>query len=162
MGLNSSAMRTVRGAISFNSPTHFPPNAESRAAKLVMLPPGCARLAAKPPPIGSARSANTIGIVCVSRARALTTGVLRPKIASGRRSTNSFANVSILLASPEPQRSSMRRFPPSLHPSFASHPGTPRTKIVQPYRFARSQSECRSIAVRPAARVPPAAKPPCR
>jgi len=35
--------------------------------------------AAKPPPIGSARIANTIGIVRVSRARAPITGVVTPK-----------------------------------------------------------------------------------
>jgi len=66
--------------------------------------------AAKPPPIGSARIANTIGIVRVSRARAPITGVVTPKIASGRISTSSFAKVPILSASPAPQRSSIRRF----------------------------------------------------
>ena len=104
-------MRTVRGAISFNSPTHLPPSAESRAMKPVMLPPGCERLAAKPPPIGSATVANTIGIVRVPRARALITGVLAPKIASGCSSISSFANVAILSASLAPQRSSIRSRP---------------------------------------------------
>jgi len=90
--LNRSAARTVCGAIYFNSPTHLPPSAESRAVKPVMLPPGCARLATKPLLIGSTTIANTIGIVRVSRARALITGVVTPRIASGRRSTSSFAN----------------------------------------------------------------------
>src|SRR6185295_14283212 len=52
-GLNSNATRTVRGAISFNSCTHFPPSAGSLIMKPVMLPPGCAGFAAKPLPIGS-------------------------------------------------------------------------------------------------------------
>ena len=49
-GLNSNSIRTVRGAISFNSSTHFPPSvpAGSLAMKPVMLPPGCARFEAKP------------------------------------------------------------------------------------------------------------------
>src|SRR5262249_50633500 len=53
-------MRTMRGAISFNRPTHLLPSAESRTAKPVMLLPGCAMLAAKPPPIGSIQH-NRIG-----------------------------------------------------------------------------------------------------
>src|SRR5438477_7440078 len=84
-GLNSNPIRTVRGAISFNSCTHFPPSppAGSLDMKPVMLPPGCGRFAAKPLPIGSDTPANTIGIVCVSRARAPTTGVVTPKYRVG-------------------------------------------------------------------------------
>src|SRR5258706_12033358 len=93
-GLNSNPIRTVRGAISFNSSTHFPPSvpAGSLDMKPVMLPPGCAMFAAKPLPIGSDTPANTIGIVFVSRARAPITGVVAPKIALGCRSTSSFAS----------------------------------------------------------------------
>src|SRR5262245_29859520 len=43
-------------------------------------------------------------------------------IASGRSSTNSFANDRILSASPTPQRTSVRRLLPSAHPSFVSAP----------------------------------------
>src|SRR4249920_183111 len=64
-GLNSNATRTVRGAISFNSCTHFPPSAGSLIMKPVMLPPGCAIFAAKPLPIGSDTPVNTMGIVLV-------------------------------------------------------------------------------------------------
>jgi len=49
--------------------------------KPVMLPPGCARFAAKPLPIGSDTDVNTMGIVRASRARAPTTGVVTPKVA---------------------------------------------------------------------------------
>ena len=48
------------GAISFNRSTHLPPSAGSGLAKPVMLPLGCAMLAAKPPPnrIGNKRKHN--------------------------------------------------------------------------------------------------------
>ena len=69
-------MRTVRGATSFSSATHLPPSAGLRFVKPVMLPPGCATLAAKPLPTGSDTTANTIGIVRVSLARASVTGVV--------------------------------------------------------------------------------------
>ena len=61
--------------------------------KPVMLPPGWAKLAANPLPSGSETAPNTIGIVCVSRARAVVSAVPRPRIASGRKSTNCFASV---------------------------------------------------------------------
>src|ERR1700730_5950966 len=121
-GLNSNATRTVRGAISFNSCTHFPPSAGSLIMKPVMLPPGCAIFAAKPLPTGSDTPVNTMGIVLVSRARAAITGVVTPKIALGRRPTSPFAKVLILSASPALQRSSIRRLLPSVHPSFESAP----------------------------------------
>src|ERR1700730_7926375 len=95
-GFNRSATRTMRGAISFNSPIHLPQTAGWLVVKPVMLPPGCAKLALKPLPIGSDTTANTIGIVRVSRVSAPVTDVVTPKIASGRRSTSSFANVLIL------------------------------------------------------------------
>ena len=75
-GLNRSPTRAVRGAIAFNSSIHLPPTAGSLVVKPVMLPPGWAKLAAKPLPIGSDTTANTIGIVRVSRASALVTGVV--------------------------------------------------------------------------------------
>src|SRR6266853_2542977 len=125
-GLNSNAIRTVRGATFFNRSTHFPPSvpAGSLDMKPVMLPPGCARFAAKPLPIGSDTPANTIGIVFVSRARAPTTGVVTPKIALGRRSTSSLAKALILSALSALQRSSIRRLLPSVHPASRVHLGT--------------------------------------
>src|SRR5262249_26951640 len=102
-------------------PPRSPPSEGSALAwKPVMLPPGCARLAAKPLPMGSDTDVNTIEIVLVSRARAPTTGVVEPKMALGRRSTSSFANVLILSGSLALQRSSIRRLLPSVHPSFGS------------------------------------------
>src|SRR5262249_52547654 len=100
----------------------FPAQCAGRAMKPVMLPPGCARFAAKPLPIGSDTPANTIGIVFVKRARAWITGGVTAKIALGRRSTSSFAKALILSGSSALQRSSTRRLLPSVHPSFESAP----------------------------------------
>ena len=69
-------MRAVDGAICFNSSTHLPPSAESSTVKPVIFPAGRAKLAAKPLPIGSDTVTKTIGLVGISRARALTTGVV--------------------------------------------------------------------------------------
>jgi len=52
------------------------------------------------------RVAARLGIE-IAENTALITGVFAPKIASGRSSTSSFANVLILSASPPPQRSSI-------------------------------------------------------
>ena len=86
----------MRGSSSLNNWTHLPPNVDWDSVKPVTLPPGRERLAAKPLPIGSDTSANTIGIVLVWLANAPVTGVLAARIASGRRSISSFANVRIL------------------------------------------------------------------
>jgi len=67
----------------------------------------------------------------VSRARAPIAGVVTPKIALGRRSTSSFANVLIVSASAALQRSSIRRLLPSVHPNFASAVRTPRAKTAR-------------------------------
>ena len=45
---------------------YLPPIEDSTNVKPVMLPPRCARLAARPLPIGSDTVTNTIGIACVS------------------------------------------------------------------------------------------------
>ena len=109
-GLNRGAMRL--GAISFNRSTHLPPSAGSGLAKPVMLPLGCAMLAAKPPPnrIGNKRKHNRDSPRLASKGA--DHGVVTPKIASGRVLTSSFANVPILAASLSPQRSSIWRLPP--------------------------------------------------
>src|SRR6516162_5261873 len=127
-GLNKSAARTVRGAISFNSSTHLPPCGVFSTVKPVMLLLGRARLAVKPLATGSETCTNTTGIVCVSRASALITGVVSPRIASGRKSTSSFANVPILAAFALPQRSSIRRLLPSVQCSLVSAPRNVATR----------------------------------
>ena len=92
-GLKRSATCTVRGAIAFNSSTHLPPSVGSLTVKPVMLRPGRVKFATKPLPIGSDTPVNTMGIVRV-RGRAPITGVVTPRIASGRRSTSSFPTSS--------------------------------------------------------------------
>ena len=109
-GVKWGAMRL--GAISFNRSTHLPPSAGSGLAKPVMLPLGCAMLAAKPPPnrIGNKRKHNRDSPRLASKGA--DHGVVTPKIASGRVLTSSFAKVPILAASLSPQRSSIWRLPP--------------------------------------------------
>src|SRR5260370_20210785 len=53
-------------------------------------------------------------------------------ITSGRRSTNSFANDLNLSASPAPKRTSDRRLPPSVQPSFVSAPRNAVTSDCAP------------------------------
>jgi hypothetical protein len=78
----------------------------------------------KPAPTGSDTPANT------SRGLGRRLRVT-PKIALGRRSTSSFANVLIVSASAALQRSSIRRLLPSVHPNFASAVRTPRAKTAR-------------------------------
>ncbi len=53
----------------------------------MMFPPGCARLATRPDPTGSATSAMTMGIVLVARFVASAATVLSTTITSTLRST---------------------------------------------------------------------------
>jgi hypothetical protein len=103
------------------------PKEASKLMKPVMSPPGFAKLATKPLPIGS-DAANTIGIVLVSACSAAVAGVVKVKITSGLSWTNSFANSRMRSTLPAPQRC------PTLHPAkFAQslrESGSPRT----PYR----------------------------
>ena len=62
-----------------------------------------------PSPTGSETTTNTIGIALVSRWSAAVTGMLDAKITSGRRPTNSFANIRIRSILPAAQRTSMHR-----------------------------------------------------
>ena len=107
------------GAISFNRSTHLPPSAGSGLAKPVMLPLGCAMLAAKPPPnrIGNKRKHNRDSPRLASKGA--DHGVVTPKIASGRVLTSSFAKVPILAASLSPPAKfdmEIAAFPPSKLP----------------------------------------------
>jgi hypothetical protein len=64
-GLNSIATRAMRGAICLSSSSHLPAIVGSVKMKPVTLPPGRAKLATKPLPIGSATIAKTMGMVRV-------------------------------------------------------------------------------------------------
>src|SRR5215471_18176366 len=63
--------------------------------KPVRFPPGRDRLSTKPTPTGSETTANTIGIVRVSRRNAAVAGVPCARMTSGCRSSNSFADIRI-------------------------------------------------------------------
>src|SRR5262249_44503759 len=64
-GLNKKAARLTLGAISLSSSSHLLAIVGSVKMKPVTLPPGRAKLATKPLPIGSATIAKTMGIVRV-------------------------------------------------------------------------------------------------
>src|SRR6516225_1362342 len=86
----------------------------------VRLPPGCARFAAKPDPIGSETPRNTIGIVLVWRCNAAVTGVDTARMTSGCSATSSFASGSYRPASAAAKRCSMWTVRPSTQPKLAS------------------------------------------
>jgi hypothetical protein len=86
------ATRVRLGAISLSMVSHLPVTLGSYCITPVMLPPGRARLATKPEPIGSATAANTIGMSWLSRCSAATAGVGIAKITSGCSATSSFAS----------------------------------------------------------------------
>src|SRR5262249_28505003 len=58
----------------------------------VLLPPGGAMLATRPPPTGSATFAKTIGTLLLAFCSALTVAVPKPKATSGANATSSAAN----------------------------------------------------------------------
>jgi hypothetical protein len=92
------------GAIPLRSSTHLLGKSGSVVMNPVTLPPGRARLATKPAPIGSATPANTIGISRVVCRNAATTGVEPARSASGRRPTSSLAKVRTRSKSAATQR----------------------------------------------------------
>src|SRR5215471_9642701 len=75
-GLNTIAIRATRGEISLSSSTHLPAIVGSVKIKPVTLPPGRAKLATKPLPIGSATIAKTMGMVSVCSSSAVVVGVV--------------------------------------------------------------------------------------
>ena len=62
-GSRRTAARVTPGAICLSSSSHFPPMLYSNEAKPVILPPGRAKLATKPPLTGSTTVTSTIGTV---------------------------------------------------------------------------------------------------
>ena len=114
------ATRLMPGAISRSKSSILLPIDASDVMKPVIFPPGRGSPATNPSPTGSVTTTNTIGIVRVSRWSAAVTGVPCARIKSGCMATNSFAKVRILLTSPPPQRTSVRRFVPSDQPKSAS------------------------------------------
>ncbi len=104
----------MRGAISLSNPSHFPLIEDSKFVNPVILPPGCAKFATKPLPIGSETVVNTIGMVRVSDLSTAVAGVERAKMTSGCSSTSSLANVRMRPASPAAQRQSILTLLPSV------------------------------------------------
>src|SRR3974377_20598 len=103
-GLNRKPTRVISGAVSLSNSTHFPVIDDSKLVNPVTFPPGCAKLATKPSPIGSDIDTNTIGMLRVSPRRVITTGLEPATISSGRTWTNSLANLHTRTASSGAQR----------------------------------------------------------
>src|SRR6516164_10789712 len=82
-GLKIIATRLMLGAISVSNWNHLPIIEDSTYVKPVRFPPGWAKFAANPSPIGSATMTNTIGIVFVSRLTAAVPGVEAERMTSG-------------------------------------------------------------------------------
>src|SRR6266498_3489703 len=73
---NDPVSGRTRGAISLSNSIHLPPSEPSILRNPVTLPPGRARFATKPEPIGSETTAKTIGMVRVCCSSAAVGGVL--------------------------------------------------------------------------------------
>jgi hypothetical protein len=99
-----SAIRLMPGAISLRSSISLELIDDSKLVNPVMLPPGSAKPAMKPLPIGSETWMNTMGMVRVCCWSAATTGVVWATIRSGCSSTSSRAKLRIRSLSPAPQR----------------------------------------------------------
>ena len=84
-----------------------------------------------------------MGVVCVSRTRAPVTGVVTLRIASGRRSTSSFA-IFFILSGPSPAREVRSGDSAFRPPQLRERPRTPRARLQQPNRSPQSGSPRRS------------------
>ena len=73
--MNMMVARLSPGAISESSSSHLPPSVASLRAKPVTFPPGRSSRSTRPLATGSPPLAKTIGIVRVSRWRAMVVGV---------------------------------------------------------------------------------------
>src|SRR5262245_57053315 len=93
------------------------PTVASKLVNPVTFPSGCARLTAKPLPIGSDAFTKTIGIVRVSAKTAAVGGVPDVRITSALRATSSLASFLLVSESGTLKRPSKRMFRPSPHPS---------------------------------------------
>src|SRR6266496_5645255 len=94
-GLNRKETRVTSGTSSLSNSTHFPVIEDSKLVNPETLPPGRAKLATKPSPMGSDIDTNTIGTLRVRPSRVATTGLEWATITSGRNSTSSLANFHI-------------------------------------------------------------------
>ena len=79
----------------------------------VVFPPGCARLAISPTPMGSATPTITMGIVVVACRAAMTDGVVQATMTSALRWTSSEARARSGRKDSCGQRTSRIRFRPS-------------------------------------------------
>jgi hypothetical protein len=87
-----SCASRMLGAISLSIANHLPAMLASYVVRPVKLPPGRAKLAINPKPIGLPTLANTTGIVLVCRCNATAADVACARITSGCNATSSLAS----------------------------------------------------------------------
>jgi hypothetical protein len=92
------------GAISLNIANHLPTMPASTCSMPVGLPPGFARLAMNPAPIGSETFTNTIGTLLLFRCTAAAAGVVCARITSGSIAMSSLARDSNKFSLPPANR----------------------------------------------------------
>ena len=156
-GLNRSATRAVRGAISLSSSSHLPLIVHSTLGKPVMLRPGRARLSTKPSPTGSDDCTNTIGMepVCcwsarvgavplaISRSAGMRTNsmaaaCMRPTSPLVKRYSTSTSRPTTRLASCKARSKIERHAAPA--GSAAATPATTPIRLAGAARWARAAS----------------------
>ena len=121
-GFSRTAMRAAPGTASFSISSRLPASCGEKKDKPVMLPPGRARLAARPSCTGSPTAAKTIGIVVVARFAASAASV-PPAVTmiSTLRATSSAARAGNRSSLSSAQRYSIATFRPSTYP-FSLNP----------------------------------------
>jgi hypothetical protein len=129
-----------------------------------MFPPGWLSRGTMPLATGSAAFPKTIGIVCVSRWRAIVGTVPLVKTMSGCRPTNSCASARVRLTSARPHRTSIRTLLPSVQPKPGSACVNAETRRFSSESFSsfamstpmrRIRLPCCALAVSGQAAAPP-------
>ncbi len=117
--LASAERRRMFGTISCNRSMRLLARSLGCTVSPVTLPPGCARLLARPVATGSLKAANTIGMLDVALL-AMFTPLAELTMTSTLRWTNSAANSAMRSLSPAAQRYSIAMLRPSVQPSSDS------------------------------------------
>src|SRR5215467_2136648 len=113
------ANRRSRGTTSRKSSTRLPARSDCWVDWPVTLPPGCARLATRPPPTGSSATAKTMGMTDVACFNVATAGPFVTMTSTLSR-TNSAAISATRSERPSDQRYSIAMVRPSIQPSARS------------------------------------------
>src|SRR2546426_873076 len=146
--LEKTAIREIRGATCLNSSRRFAASSTFMLMIPVILPPGSRKDVTSPASIGSAETANTIGMVLVTLRAARAAGVTGAKITSGFAATICVRRLRV--ARSDRWRTGGRRRRSALrhNPALAS---SRRTRHSLPLPLSPPQGRQRARAVEPAA-----------